>query len=152
MSDVSLRAMTRSDIPSVIQIEENSYSHPWTVGIFQDCIKTGYASWVLVKENEIIGYLILSTGANEAHLLNVCIASQYRRQGIAKKVLKQVIEVLTEKNFSVLFLEVRQSNHSAIRLYQALGFERIGLRKDYYQSDDGREHALTFKYQLASAQ
>lgn len=145
---LSLLGMRESDISRVMEIEELSYSHPWTEGIFQDCIKVGYPAWVLLKENSIIGYIVLSAGAQEAHVLNICISPEFRRQGLAEAVLTEVIELLREKNYQTLFLEVRASNYAAAALYENIGFERIGLRKGYYESERGREDAVTYKLEI----
>lgn len=144
----SLLGMRERDLGRVMEIEEQSYSHPWTEGIFRDCMRVGYPAWVLMQENEIIGYIVLSAGANEAHLLNICISSDFRQQGLAESVLLDVIELLQEKDYQTLFLEVRASNLAAAGLYEKLEFEKIGLRKGYYEAELGREDAVTYKLDL----
>ena len=141
----SLRRMQETDIEAVLKIEEQSYPVPWTQGIFLDCLRVGYPSFVLLNDTLIIGYILFSVGANEAHLLNICIAPKSRRHGLAKKLLIDMIELLKEKSVETLFLEVRVSSLPAIALYESLGFEKLGVRKGYYKTLDGREDAITYK-------
>jgi len=140
--------MSLDDIPEVLQIEQQSYSHPWTDGIFKDCLKVGYPAWVIKIETVIVGYVVLSVGAGEAHILNICIASNQRRKGLASAVLKRIIELMIDENYRSLFLEVRLSNTAAARLYENLGFKKIGLRKAYYKNGKQREDAITYTLDL----
>ncbi|MBT8142730.1 MAG: ribosomal protein S18-alanine N-acetyltransferase [Gammaproteobacteria bacterium] len=146
---VSLRRMQESDLDQVLAIETQSYPVPWTRGIFSDCLKVGYPAWVLLDGETIIGYILISVGANEAHLLNICIAPAQRRKGLARKLLSDMINLLQEKHVDTLFLEVRVSSKPAIALYEAMGFEQIGLRKDYYKTQSGKEDAVTYKMDLS---
>lgn len=137
--------MQESDLDAVMQIEEQSYPVPWTRGIFSDCLRVGYPSWVLVDRNVLIGYALVSVGADEAHLLNICISSKRRRQGFGITLLKEIIALLKQKEYRCLFLEVRESSIAAIAVYVLLGFEKIGVRKGYYRTQDGNENAITYK-------
>jgi len=148
---ISLLGMREVDIPTVMQIELKSYSHPWTEGIFEDCLKVGYPAWILLKNNSIIGYIVLSAGAQEAHVLNICISQEYRRQGLAEAVMSDVIALLKDKEYLSIFLEVRVSNIAAAALYEKMGFERIGTRKGYYEAQEGREDAATYKFVLRNS-
>ena len=69
----ALRPMHEDDLDAVMAIEVRAYPFPWTVGIFRDCLRAGYPSWVLQADARIIGYGVLSVAVGEAHLLNVCI-------------------------------------------------------------------------------
>ena len=140
----TIRRMQEADLFAVLQIEAQSYSVPWTEGIFQDCLRVNYPSWVLIEAEHIIGYILFSVGADEAHLLNICIAPESRHSGLAKMLLLDRLELLKQKNVLTVFLEVRASSKPAIALYKNLGFEQLGIRKNYYKTLDGKEDALTF--------
>ena len=139
-----LRKMTTDDVPEILVIERSVYTHPWTEGIFNDCLRVGYNCWVLVKENEIKAYGLVSIAANEAHILNLCVAPDAQGQGLGKRMLYKLIQLAEDRMSDSIFLEVRETNVVALNLYEQEGFNRIGLRKNYYPAEDGKEDALVF--------
>jgi ribosomal-protein-alanine N-acetyltransferase len=148
MPEIQIRPMTESDISSVIAVERASYQFPWSEGIFRDCLRVGYVCRVVTLNDEIIGYGVMSVGAGEAHILNLCISEVYRCHGVGRRLLTYLIERGAASGMSEAFLEVRPSNTSAIRLYLSLGFEQVGMRRGYYQAVGGREDAAVLKLAL----
>lgn len=138
------RNMLFEDVPRVMEIETGAYDQPWTEGIFRDCIRVGYSCWVYEIESQIQAYALISIAANEAHILNICVAEEYQGQGFGKKLLYKILDVAEQSDVDSVFLEVRDSNTVAIQLYEKEGFNRIGLRKAYYPADEGREDAIVF--------
>lgn len=136
--------MLFEDITRVMEIESQVYNHTWTEGIFRDCIRVGYHCWVYEISGVIQAYGLVSVAANEAHILNICVAREYQRQGYGKMMLRKLMDVAEQKGVDSIFLEVRESNDVAARLYEREGFNRVGLRKGYYPAEDGREDALVF--------
>lgn len=143
-----LRKMNVSDLPAVIAIEEKNYGFPWSEGIFKDCFKAGYSCWVSEEMDKILGYSIASFAVGEAHILNLCVDPEEQGLGIGRKMMENLINVARTKKAETVFLEVRPSNLGAIALYEKLGFNEIGIRKDYYPADMGREDALMLALQL----
>ena len=84
-------------------------------------------------------------GAGEAHILNVCIREEYRCRGFARKMLLYLLERARTAGMYEAFLEVRPSNTTAARLYHAMGFEQVGIRRGYYQAAAGREDAAVLR-------
>jgi ribosomal-protein-alanine N-acetyltransferase len=148
---VLIRPMRDTDVAAVAELERSSYLFPWTEGIFRDCVRVGYECRVLDAGGQIVGYGVLSVGAGEAHILNLCIAGEYRCRGLGRHMLTHLIGRARECGVREAFLEVRPSNTNAIRLYQSLGFEQIGIRRGYYQASVGREDAVVLKLDLAPA-
>ena len=144
------RVMTLSDVPYVIDIERDSYPFPWSEGIFRDCIRVGYFCRVTELRGVICGYAVMSFGADEAHILNICIHRELRDQGAGRMLLHQLLNAARTAGMHDAYLEVRPSNYSAIRLYESLGFVRIGVRKGYYQASPGREDAWVYKLSVKS--
>ena len=134
--------MTEHDLERVLDIEQRSYNFPWSEGIFGDCMRIGYSCRVIEVDERVVGYAIMSAGAGEAHLLNLCIEPDYRGAGLAGVLLDEVIAGAATVGASSLYLEVRPSNVSARRLYRGRGFREIGVRRHYYPATDGREDAL----------
>ena len=146
--DVLIRPMSETDVSEVIAVERASYQFPWSEGIFRDCLRVGYVCRVVTADDAIIGYGVMSIGAGEAHILNLCISDSYRCRGVGRRLLSYLIERGTAAGMSEAFLEVRPSNSSAIRLYLSVGFEQVGMRRGYYQAVGGREDAAVLKLAL----
>lgn len=143
--EVLIRDMTHEDVPSVIALELTAYTFPWSDGIFRDCLRVGYVCCVVELDDILIGYAVMSTGAGEAHVLNLCIAETYRGKGIGGQLLAHLLEFARSLGVHEAFLEVRPSNTAAIRLYQSQGFSQIGMRRGYYQAEGGREDAVVLR-------
>jgi len=124
-----------------VSIERAAYQFPWSEGIFRDCLRVGYVCRVVDVGGDMAGYGIMSVGAGEAHILNVCIRDEYRGRGLARKVLVYLLDRARASSMYEAFLEVRPSNKAAARLYQSMGFEQVGVRRGYYQATVGREDA-----------
>jgi len=101
-------------------------------------------------DGDLGGYGIMSVGAGEAHILNVCIRDEYRCRGLARKVLLHLLERAHIAGMREAFLEVRPSNTAASRLYHSLGFEQVGVRRGYYQATVGREDAAVLRRVLVA--
>lgn len=138
------RKMTSEDVPEILVIEKKIYTHPWTEGIFNDCIRVGYNCWVYLEAEKIVAYGLVSIAANEAHILNLCVSPDSQGQGLGKLMLHKLIQLAEERLSDSIFLEVRETNVVALTLYEQEGFNRIGLRKNYYPAEDGKEDALVF--------
>ena len=142
------RAMVAADLWRIAGIEQTSYAFPWSDGIFRDCIKAGYHCRVAEVRRDLVGYAIMSLGAGEAHVLNVCVRPDFREQGVGRFFMQLLFEHARNSRCHDIFLEVRPSNPSAIHLYESLGFQRVGIRKAYYQASIGREDAWVYKMSL----
>lgn len=140
--------MRETDVPVVIAVERRAYFSPWTDGIFRDCLRVGYSCWVLERPEGLVGYGVLSVGAGEAHLLNLCIAPEHQGRGFGRELLNHLIDTARGHRAEAVFLEVRPSNQSAVALYESTGFNQVGCRRDYYPAPKGREDALIFALAL----
>lgn len=139
---LEIRPMRRADLDRVLDIEHNAYPFPWSLGIFKDCLRIGYRCLVLSDQGQICGYSVYSLAVDEAHLLNLCIAADYRRRGLASLLLEHVLREMMMAGADRAYLEVRPSNRGAIRLYGHFGFRQVGRRPGYYPHEEGREDAL----------
>ena len=136
------RPMHEGDVRTVMDIERRAYQFHWTEGIFRDCLRVGYCCWVMELAGSVTGYGIMSLVVGEAHLLNICVAPEWQRQGYGQHLLEHFMELARERGAGQMFLEVRLSNSAAIALYRAQGFNEVGMRKNYYPGENGREDAL----------
>lgn len=137
-----LRPMTEDDLPQVVQIEDATQVTPWSEGVFRDCLRGGYECQVMEKEDQLAGFIVVSRVLDEAHLLNIAVAPGFQRRGLAWGTIRQVCDDLRERDTGFIYLEVREGNTGARVLYEKLGFEVTGERKDYYRRPGGRENAI----------
>ena len=147
----AIRAMREGDVAEVVAIERSSYQFPWSEGIFRDCLRVGYTCRVATVGKLIAGYGVMSLGAGEAHILNLCVGEAFRCRGLGKRLLTLLLERAAAAAMKEAFLEVRPSNTAAIRLYLAHGFEQVGTRRGYYQAVGGREDAAVLRLGLRPA-
>ncbi len=137
--DWYLRNMTVADIDDVMAIETAAFASPWSRQFFLEELRAAHARSVLCqREGKPIGYVIYWELAGELDIHNVAVHPRYRRQGVARAMLGDIIESATKKGFRRITLEVRKSNDAAQTLYRSLSFEVCGMRKGYY-SDNGED-------------
>lgn len=137
-----IRPMHEADLNAVFELERRAHQHPWSLGILQDCLRAGYVCWVFAQNERVFGYGILTVAVGEAHLLNLCVDPEQQGKGFGKRMLRHLLQQARRHHAETVFLEVRPSNPNAHALYLNAGFQQVGLRKNYYPSDTGREDAL----------
>lgn len=141
-SEFYIRPMHEDDINGVMTIEKKAYNYPWSAQIFRDCLRVGYCCWVMEHQENIVAYGIMTVAVGESHVLNLSVCPDFRSQGLGKKLMSHLLGVAHERDADMTFLEVRPSNFAAIKLYLDLGFDEIGIRRNYYPAKMGREDAL----------
>jgi ribosomal-protein-alanine N-acetyltransferase len=137
-----------ADLEVVMEIETRAYDYPWTPGIFRDCLRVGYCCWCYEVDGHIQGYGVMNVVAGESHILNVTVRPETQGQGIGSKLMKNFLQLARRHDADIVMLEVRPTNKSAISLYEKLGFNEIGVRRNYYPADEGREDALLLALSL----
>ena len=136
-----IRLMQAVDVAAVAKIEKSVQSHPWTLKQFEDAV-TAYQSTVIEVQGQVAGFCILQPVLDEANLLLMAIDPAQQGQGLGYQLLEASVAML-KNNPVQIFLEVRESNLAAIKLYEKSGFHQIDLRKNYYPNSNGsREHAI----------
>lgn len=146
-----LQTMVTSDLEVVIRNENRAYAFPWTIGMFAECLRDQQFDCRLgVMGQETMAHGVLSTGAGEAHVLNVCVARRYQGIGHGRTMMLHLLERAWFRHAAqTVFLEVRPSNLVATALYQSLGFVEVGRRKNYYPAAVGHEDACVMALDLA---
>ena len=136
-----IRLMQAADVAAVAKIEKSVQSHPWTLKQFEDAV-TAYQSTVIEQQGQVLGFCILQPVLDEANLLLMAIDPAQQGQGLGYQLLDASVAML-KNNPVQIFLEVRETNIAAIKLYEKPGFHQIDLRKNYYPGSNGtREHAI----------
>ncbi len=134
--------MHEGDVPVVLAVEIAAYDHPWTEGIFRDCLRVGYSCWVAETGAGIVGHGVMSVAAGECHILNLCVHPSAQRQRLGRKLLRRLLYLARARGADTAFLEVRESNRAARALYASEDFCEVGIRRGYYPATKGREDAV----------
>jgi [ribosomal protein S18]-alanine N-acetyltransferase len=140
---IELRRLVARDLAAIERIERSSYPTPWSRSMFaSELTKPSSISLgaFAAETGELLGYLVLSRYVDAWHVMNVAVAPEHRRQGIALALFERLFEVTGNEGRRGYTLEVRISNDAAIKLYERLGFRSRGVRRGYYT--DNREDAL----------
>ncbi|RJQ38280.1 MAG: ribosomal-protein-alanine N-acetyltransferase [Nitrospiraceae bacterium] len=133
MSEIIIRQMTKDDLSSVVEIERLSFTTPWSETLFfNELYKQRSIPKVAVIGDRIAGYICANHVADEGHILNLAVHPDFRGKGIAKILVKHILEELKDTACRFLYLEVRASNNAARKLYEGFGFNVVGTRKIYY--------------------
>ncbi len=151
-----VRPMRLVDLPDITPIESRIFAAPWTHGNFADSLAAGYDGWVFsdpASARSILGYALLMWTPDEVHLLNLSVNDQVQGLGLGAQFMQWIINNLTYRGAGAILLEVRPSNMAALRLYERMGFHRIGLRRGYYPPQDGvREDAIVMVRRLDASE
>ena len=141
---MKIRKLKPDDLERVLAIENRVQIAPWEKLTFELCFSQGYAAWVAEIDQKITGFLVASLKADECHILNLAVHHAFQHQGIGKKLMQKVLHFAAQATAKIVYLEVRETNHRAIELYEKLNFKQIGRRKDYYPAPNGKEDALIY--------
>lgn len=138
-----IRRMKKADIKAMFDIELGTFSVPWPEASFHHELDENPAARYLVAESDS-GEVIAYAGAwmifEEAHITNIAVRKDWRGQGIGKALTEALIQYAANLGVQYMTLEVRKSNAIAQAMYKKLGFEKLGVRKQYYP--DNQEDAL----------
>lgn len=140
--EINIRLMESVDLDAVTAIERDSSPSPWNRSLFAGCLGTSYFCLVAIADNKVIAFGISSLVIDEGTIVNIGVDVAYQGYGCGNKVLCRLLENLANENASKVYLEVRVSNQTAIRLYRRVGFTQTGVRKDYYSLGHTREDAV----------
>ena len=143
---VTIDLMNKTDLPEVLDIERESFSSPWTEGMFTRELNSTHSVCLAARINVegksviVVAYIIFWLVADEVHLHNLAVKKEYRRQGLAFNLMEAMAEIAGKNEITDQTLEVRKSNAEAIKLYEKCGFVVKGIRPLYYT--DTHEDAL----------
>jgi [ribosomal protein S18]-alanine N-acetyltransferase len=143
-----IKPIAAHDLPLVIDIELRSHSHPWTQQNFADAHAAGYLGLALWQSDTMLGFAWFMRAVDEAELLDIAIAPDYRRKGYANTLLAHAFSQLSRTGCAAVHLEVRATNTNARALYVSQGFLEVGIRPSYYPAGHAREDAILMKKAL----
>jgi ribosomal-protein-alanine N-acetyltransferase len=145
---ITLEPLVDSHLDDVLRIERELFPAPWTEAMFRQEVEEKWLSrsFVALLDGLIVGYVVSWFLRGEVHVLNLAVAKEYQRRGIARKMLAAILEVAKDENCHLVTLEVRVSNDPAKFLYMSMDFAPVGIRRRYYHDND--EDALVMSKRL----
>ena len=136
--------MNEGHVSAVAELEKICFSDPWSEKSIASELTNPLSLWlVAVEDDRVAGYVGSQSVMGESDMMNVAVQPDFRRQGVAEKLVLELVAALAKKDNHCLTLEVRASNAPAFSLYEKLGFAQIGLRKNYYRNP--KEDALILR-------
>ena len=141
---IETRTWTKADIPKIAELEKRCFADAWSETELDGCLSLPvYKTFLLEDGSNIIGYACLLTVYEDAEILNIAVAPEFRKRGYGLSLMRKMLTVAKQSGAQSVFLEVRENNEPAKNLYRSLGFEEYGLRKNYYP--DGENAILMTK-------
>lgn len=138
MAEIKIKKMTFEDLDAVYEIDQTSFPVPWSKASFEEELRNLLATYLVAKlDDKIIGYIGSWMVVDECHITNIAVHSDYRRNGVASKLVEELLKYCNEHGISYVLLEVRLNNFPAQKLYEKYGFHSDGIRKGYYKNPDG---------------
>lgn len=148
MSEVAFRAMTPADLEAVADLTRRADPFGWTLRNFSDAHASGNTLTVLTVDGVTSGIAAVMHVLDESELLEIAVQPAMQGRGYGKALLAQAIALARRNGAVRMFLEVRESNARARKMYTSFGFEETGRRKNYYPTENGREDAILMTAQL----
>lgn len=138
--DFEILPIEHRHLNDIAQLEKICFSTPWSQNAITEAFTAGTKFFVAISNNKVLGYVGLSAILDEGYITNIAVYPEHRNKGVATALLKTLFDFALENNLSFISLEVRQSNITAISVYEKLGFKKEGLRKGFYS--EPKEDAL----------
>lgn len=136
--------MTEDHVTHIASLEKECFSMPWSENAINSELTNPLSLWVVAVDGDIlVGYVGSQAVMGEADMMNIAVLPAYRRQGVARSLIQELVARLNARDVRSLTLEVRASNEGAIRLYDSLGFKQVGRRPNYYKAP--KEDALILR-------
>ncbi|HAS6348037.1 TPA: ribosomal protein S18-alanine N-acetyltransferase [Vibrio vulnificus] len=138
--------MASEHLDAVFRIERQAHSHPWAESLVKDLSSRGAMHHVMLLGEEVVGYFYAQNIVGELTLLNIAVSPQHQRKGYGRQLLEAFIDKGEAAKAESAWLEVRESNHGAMNLYQDIGFNEVDRRRNYYPTQSGNEDAIIMSY------
>lgn len=144
-----IKPVETPDFERLFEIEQKAHLVPWSKGTLLNNQGEKYLNLKLMEKNQIVAFAISQIVLDEATLFNIAVAPEFQDKGFGKRLLSALILQLQQRNVATLWLEVRESNLTAQKLYNSLGFNEVTIRKNYYPTlNGGKENAVVMALYL----
>lgn len=131
---LTVEKMSAEHIPQIALLEKRCFSQPWSEAALSEELANENSHFLVAVSDEVAGYIGVQEICGEAYITNVAVFENYRKSGVGRALLRAACDGAKNRNCEFITLEVRESNVPAIALYESEGFEKAGLRKNFYSS------------------
>lgn len=126
--------MSAEHISEIAKLEAECFSQPWSENALSEELKNEGSHFLVAVCEKVLGYIGVQEICGEAYITNIAVFGEYRKEGIGRKLLKEACDGAKSRKCEFITLEVRESNSAAIALYESEGFEKAGIRKNFYSA------------------
>ncbi|MBQ3007622.1 MAG: ribosomal protein S18-alanine N-acetyltransferase [Clostridia bacterium] len=140
--EIILKRMSEEHITQIAEIEKECFSDPWSEAVIKEELENENSYFLVAVEETVVGYIGVQEICGEAYITNVAVTAKSRKSGIGRMLLRAACNGAESRNCEFITLEVRESNYPAISLYESEGFERAGIRKNFYS--DPKENGIIY--------
>ena len=142
-----IRKMREEDITEVARLEKEIFSDPWSENAVRESMEQSQTLLLsALKDGVLVGYLIVYYVLEDGEIARIAVESDFRRKGVASRLLKELAFICADNGVNKLLLDVRESNESAKAFYEKKGFVLDGVRKNYYTNPT--ENAILMSLEL----
>lgn len=150
VEEIKIVKMLEQDIPELVKIEKQCFSVPWSENSFKSAFEDSYSQFFVAK-TQLTGCLTGFCGMyiaakTEGYVYNIAVIPEYRKRGIGTELMKMLLEYSDKNKLEFLSLEVRESNYTAISVYKNLGFEKMGVRRNFYELPTENAVIMTYYF------
>ncbi len=144
--NINFSSFDATDVDDIYAIEQLAQSHPMTKNVMLSCLSNRYFNARVMVDEQLAGFYIGEGVLDESSLIEICIHPDFQGKGLGRKLLAHYIEQGKERGFMSCWLEVRESNTAAHKLYQSMDFNEVDRRINYYPTNTGKEDAIIMSY------
>ncbi|AXN31491.1 ribosomal protein S18-alanine N-acetyltransferase [Vibrio coralliilyticus] len=143
---MTLLPLANTHLDSVYSIETQAHTHPWSETMIRDVTSRGACHHVLMDDDKVVGYFYAQNIVGEVTLLNIAVDPALQGRGYGKQLIESFLTMCEQLKAESAWLEVRESNTRAANLYEAVGFNEVDRRVNYYPTATGKEDAIIMSY------
>lgn len=144
--NITFESFTEHNLDPIYAIEIGAQSHPMSKKVMLSCLGKRYFNAAILVDGEVAGFYIADFVIDESSLIEICIGLKFQGQGLGRQLLQHYVDRVQQKGGVSCWLEVRESNVAARKLYQALDFNEVDCRVNYYPTERGHEDAIIMSY------
>ena len=150
---VHIRWMIRRDMPTVLDIEADSFEFPWLEDDFIRCLRQRNCIGMVVElDDRVVGFMVYELSKTRLHMLNFAVAPEFRRFGVGSQMIRKLIGKLSAQRRSRIMLEVRETNLAAQLFFRENGFRAVSVLREYYEDTPEDAYLMQYRYRVERAQ